>query len=126
MSISNETCVGQYNQTLRNQLYSMSDHLPVVMKMETNKEFILQNQDVSFIENIIINNTLVTDNLLFKLKNSSFDKITIHLYNVLGQKIKTVTGHNNEMTEISTSDLKSGFYYLMSDELNGVQKILKI
>ena len=30
------------------------------------------------------------------------------------------------MTEISTSDLKSGFYYLMSDELNGVQKILKI
>ena len=126
LSISNETCVGQYNQTLRNQLYSMSDHLPVVMKMETNKEFILQNQDVSFIENIIINNTLVTDNLLFKLKNSSFDKITIHLYNVLGQKIKTVTGNNNEMTEISTSDLKSGFYYLMSDELNGVQKILKI
>ena len=96
------------------------------MKMETNKEFILQNQDVSFIENIIINNTLVTDNLLFKLKNSSFDKITIHLYNVLGQKIKTVTSYNNEMTEISTSDLKSGFYYLMSDELNGVQKILKI
>ena len=37
LNISDETCTGEYSQTLRNQLYSMSDHLPVIMKLETTK-----------------------------------------------------------------------------------------
>ena len=49
---------------------------------------------------------------------------------MLGQKVKTITtnnnNNNNNTIQINTSDLESGLYFLMSDELNGIQKFLKI
>ena len=44
---------------------------------------------------------------------------------MLGQKVKTIITNNNTI-QIDTSDLESGLYFLMSDELNGIQKFLKI
>ena len=45
---------------------------------------------------------------------------------MLGQKVKTIITNNNNTIQIDTSDLESGLYFLMSDELNGIQKFLKI
>src|SRR5690606_14313607 len=41
-SINDPTCSGAFSQGLRDNLYNMSDHLPIVMKMATNKEIILK------------------------------------------------------------------------------------
>ena len=127
LDISDETCIGEYSQTLRNQLYSMSDHLPVIMKLETTKEFILNNQDFSSVEDLKIYNTLVSDNLTLVIQNSLQNRASIYIFNMLGQKVKTITTNNNNNTiQINTSDLESGLYFLMSDELIGIQKFLKI
>ena len=126
LDISDETCIGEYSQTLRNQLYSMSDHLPVIMKLETTKEFILNNQDFSFDEDLKVYNTLVTDNLILEIQNLIQSKISINIFNILGQKVKTVITNNNETIQINTSDLESGLYFIISSELDGIQKFLKI
>ncbi|MDB4590637.1 T9SS type A sorting domain-containing protein [Flavobacteriaceae bacterium] len=126
LNISDETCTGEYSQTLRNQLYSMSDHLPVIMKLETTKEFVLNNQDFSFVEDLKIYNTLVSDNLTLVIQNSLQNRASIHIFNMLGQKVKTIITNNNNTIQIDTSDLESGLYFLISDELNGIQKFLKI
>ena len=103
----------------------MSDHLPIIMKLETTKEFVLNNQDFSFVEDLNIYNTLVSDNLTLVIQNSLQNKASIHIFNMLGQKVKTIITNNNTI-QIDTSDLESGLYFLMSDELNGIQKFLKI
>ena len=129
LDISDETRIGEYSQTLRNQLYSMSDHLPVIMKLETTKEFILNNQDFSSVKDLKIYNTLVSDNLTLVIQNSLQNRASIYIFNMLGQKVKTITtnnNNNNNTIQINTSDLESGLYFLMSDELNGIQKFIKI
>ena len=103
----------------------MSDHLPVIMKLETTKEFVLNNQDFSFVEDLKIYNTLVSDNLTLVIQNSLQNRTSIHIFNMLGQKVKTIITNNNTI-QIDTSALESGLYFLMSDELNGIQKFLKI
>jgi hypothetical protein len=103
----------------------MSDHLPVIMKLETTKEFVLNNQEFSFVENLKIYNTLVSDNLTLVIQNSLQNRASIHIFNMLGQKVKTIITNNNTI-QIDTSDLESGLYFLMSDELIGIQKFLKI
>ena len=104
----------------------MSDHLPVIMKLETTKEFVLNNQDFSFVEDLKIYNTLVSDNLTLVIQNSLQNRASIHIFNMLGQKVKTIITNNNNTIQIDTSDLESGLYFLISDELNGIQKFLKI
>jgi hypothetical protein len=96
------------------------------MKLETTKEFILNNQDFSFDEDLKVYNTLVTDNLILEIQNLIQSKISINIFNILGQKVKTVITNNNDTIQINTSDLESGLYFIISSELDGIQKFLKI
>ena len=53
-SINSTDCSGGFSQELRELLYNMSDHLPIVMDLETNKEIILSTDDFLAQDSIII------------------------------------------------------------------------
>ncbi len=123
LDISDESCLGEFNQQLRNNLFSMSDHLPVVMQLETDKEFILNSSDFSFIEDIIIDNTLVNDILNITFQNQNASDLSIIIYNTLGQKIKEYNNSNDHYIQLNVSNLSSGLYYLKFN--NSIHKFVK-
>ncbi|MFT4698526.1 MAG: exonuclease III [Flavobacteriaceae bacterium] len=118
--INNEDCIGDFNQDLRNDLYNMSDHLPVVMELETDKEFmILGNEDYLLNENLLqVELTVVKDKLQIKVHPSVQEFFTLEIYNTLGQKLIENIKTNSETISIDVSQLAQGIYYIKSSLKN--------
>ncbi len=116
-NINNSNCSGKYSQSIRNALYNMSDHLPVILELQTDK--VLSTEDENLLSELI---RLTEGNII---KNKLSLKIDVKLlgekliiYNSLGQKIKIVKITNsmisNEIT-LDATNLTSGIYYLTID-----------
>lgn len=115
--ISSEDCTGEFNQTLRNNLYSMSDHLPVVLDLETNKEIvILENPNfVSEGNFITLKKTFVKNQLEIVVNPSNLQINNIIIYNSLGQKVKTAPINNQKNIILDVAFLSNGLYYLKTN-----------
>ncbi len=115
-NISSATCTGEFSQTLRNNLYSMSDHLPVVLQLETTKEFVLANTDFTADTTVIIQKNPVENNLI--ISSNQVGLSTITLYNMMGQAVKHVTQTDDSNTiSVDVSGLSSGLYYITTNIL---------
>ena len=114
VSINNSNCSGTYSQSVRNSLYNMSDHLPVIMELQTDKVLSVENVElltdlIRLTEGNIIKNKLPLK-IDVKLLN---EKLVI--YNSLGQKIKIINITNSMISNeviIDATNLTSGIYYL--------------
>jgi len=125
-SINNEDCTGIYSQELRENLYNMSDHLPVVMEIETNKEFILNTPEFIASKAISIKNTLVDQQLALSISEDYSEKIIFTIYNSLGQKVRQYDAKNETEIIFDVSNLQSGLFYIKTNIPNGmVIKFLK-
>lgn len=113
-SINSPDCDGIFSQTLRENLYNMSDHLPVVMDVETNKEIVLSNQDFAREKLINLEATLVGEKLNLRLSSNVSEKITFEVYNTIGQKLLEHHSENQQYISIDVSQLANGVYYLKS------------
>lgn len=105
--VSNTSCSGEFSQNLRNALYQFSDHLPIVMDIETPENVLFiskNNHPVSFLKSNIIKNHL-TLRLTEKVN-------LISIYNQLGQKIFEIKNINKNELKINTSSFSKGVYYL--------------
>ncbi|WP_435415718.1 T9SS type A sorting domain-containing protein [Polaribacter aestuariivivens] len=119
--VSNANCTGEFSQELRNALYSFSDHLPIVMELETpeNTLSIHNIKPITF-----ANSNLVTNFLSLKLNNTLFSQKVI-IYNQLGQIVYEKHISNQQQLKINTSAFSKGIYYLKSDN-NKPLKFVKI
>jgi hypothetical protein len=113
-SINSPDCSGDFSQSLRENLYNMSDHLPIVMQLETNKQ-ILDLPDFQQENAFTVENTLVKNALNIKLNPSFYGAISFEIYNALGQKLMEYSTKNSASVSIDTGALKPGIYYLKSD-----------
>jgi hypothetical protein len=126
LDISDEICTGDFSQELRNNLYSMSDHLPVIMQLETNKEFVLGNNDFEVILPISIEKTIVKDQVKLMISESYSEKITFSIFNTLGQKILSYSSENEKNIYLNVSFLQSGLFYIKTNIPNApVLKFIK-
>ncbi len=122
--IDSANCSGAlYNQALRTDLYNMSDHLPVVLELETNETLSVleeENNDklVEFPQGNIINNELV-----IKFNEKLMHK-NLKIYNTIGQTLFSIKVTTSQMT-INTSYLGSSIYYLVVEDYNQVIKFVK-
>ena len=113
-SISNATCDGAFGQQLRNSLFSMSDHLPVVMQLQTDREIVLGG--TNFVNNntpLKLEATLVQETVT--LLSEAPVPFEYAIYNVLGQKV--MQGAANPATRITVSihTLANGLYYIKTN-----------
>lgn len=125
-SINSEDCTGEFSFELRDDLYWMSDHTPVVMQFETTQTFLSTpvyeqkplmwfnsaNYRSDFIE-LGINQQLGTE-----VKN-------LYIYNLLGQRVRTVLIDEQENIRLDISDLSSGIYLIKTDSNTEVLKFIK-
>ena len=122
--LSNTNCSGTYSQTLRNALIEFSDHLPVVMEIET-PENTLSTEVVSTIKFVESNSTqdylniFLTDNL---------DKNNIKIHTTNGQliQVKTQANTSDNSLMIDVRHLSKGIYYLSHQKLKSPLKFIKI
>lgn len=110
--INATSCSGtDYSQSLRDNLYNMSDHLPVVMQLQTDQvlnlpDFLQSNNYVHF-----KNGNIITNSILLEV-NASFLNKKISIYTTMGQKIKTSIA-NTTTLNIDATNLNAGIYYIV-------------
>lgn len=112
--IDDYECEGPYSLELRKRLHNMSDHLPVVMQLQTGKKFlsIKEQQDrpvLSFPEGNMAGAWLPIIADPARLQKGA----VISVYNGLGQKIYSLQydGRTNALL-LPTGGMASGLYYL--------------
>lgn len=118
--VSNTSCNGFFSQNLRNALYFFSDHLPIVMEVETPKNTL----SVAKIENPIsfLSSNLADKNLTINLKENIK---TLVIYNQLGQQVFIRRNTIKNQLKINVSSFSKGVYYLKADH-NKPVKFIKI
>ena len=120
--INNPNCSGRYSQTLRDALIEFSDHLPVVMEMETPENTLSTNQisEINFIGSNIIEDYLkiISPNDMNNLK----------IYSITGQLIDVKLTKNTGIDTIiiDVKHISKGIYYLSHQKLKRPLKFIKI
>ena len=114
-SINDNSCTGTYDMTLRNHLYNMSDHLPVVMELESNQQIVgideMQNELNVYAK--YSHNTLTingNDNKVYAIK----------IYDTAGQLLyEQQNYHLNE--SISLDNFKNAIYFIHLQQENQIK-----
>ncbi len=114
-SINSQDCFGEFSQTLRENLYNMSDHLPIVMELETDKQIVLGTASVVAGALIELQHTLVRNELRIEVNSVPSEDISFGIYNVLGQQLMEYRGQNQKYITIDVSQLPKGIYYLKNN-----------
>jgi endonuclease/exonuclease/phosphatase family metal-dependent hydrolase len=124
-NINDINCGGVYNQIIRDALYNMSDHLPVVMELETDQEIvILDIPQQMVVQPFSLKNTLVSDVLTLYSPQWNTQDDSFGVFNTLGQEILNFKTKANTTT-IDVSQLAKGVYYLTNTSSNQTLKFLK-
>ncbi len=127
-SVNDATCAGEFGSDLRQNLWLMSDHLPVVMDFETDQELvILSGTDFDAEkENIKLKNNVVSQTLELILPYVNQNAMEIAIYNSLGQKVmNSMHNSSDKNLVLDVSSLSSGFYYLSTNRTASPLKFLK-
>lgn len=126
-SINNTDCVGDFDQEIRDNIYNMSDHLPVVMELETNKEIVLGATEFEVVQSKIeLENTIAVTELRLNIAATISESVSFEIYNTLGQKVLTVPASTEKTRTIDVSHLTNGIYYLKNNlSLGNPIKFLK-
>jgi hypothetical protein len=113
-----------YSAALRTALHDMSDHLPVVMELETNEQLLSTEQfSASSTFQFIRGN--IADNQLSFVLNSSQTNNDYVIYDVLARKLVSGKAKNNDITTVNVSDLPKGIYYIKIDNFTETKKFIK-
>lgn len=123
-SVNDATCTGTYSLTLRNNLYNMSDHLPVVMQFQVNEPLATQTFDRKSL--MWFESSNITDSELIigiAAETNISDKLSI--YNSLGQMVQIIDITNQSSVIIDASHLKSGIYFVKMQGQSEVLKFIK-
>ncbi len=125
-SINYSSCDGEYSQEIRDLLFHMSDHLPVVMELETAETIAIENFERQQNKIAIIGSNYSKQNIRLRVAQEIIGQ-EINIYNQLGEKIAQYK-LTSENQLISITQLNKGIYYLLSPQfsLHSPLKFIKI
>lgn len=126
LNINDASCTGDFSQTLRDLLFNMSDHLPVVAEFTLTEP--LLNLDEAEEMSLM---TFVSGNLVSDYLRLQFDLIqlpegaSLAVYNTLGQHLFNRVIGSNTLIELNVSSLPKGVYFIRLNFGNEVFKFVK-
>ena len=115
--ISDTSCFGSFGQSTRNLLWNMSDHLPLVMDLEFDQNF-LNTEDFK-LENIISfpMGNILRNELTISIHPKYLSKIDkLYIYNNLGQQLKSVNVFDTDV-KVTLDGFSNGIYFLKARNL---------
>ncbi|MBU2525401.1 MAG: T9SS type A sorting domain-containing protein [Bacteroidetes bacterium] len=126
LNINDAACTGAFDQTLRESLFNMSDHLPVVAEFTLNEPLLnLEAFEQKPLLQFASGNVASTElELLINLSQLP-ENASLSAYNLLGQKVLTqATGSQSRIT-IPVSGLSAGVYLLKISGQSRTWKFIK-
>lgn len=121
-NINDPSCGGLFSASLRDDIYNMSDHLPVVMELETDQEIVILNTPNLETENVFQLTKNYTQNTL-QYKSNTSTPLQFDVYSTTGQKITSFVAKSGENGILDVSYIASGVYFLV--ERSSLVKPLK-
>ncbi len=109
--INSSDCSGSdYSFFIRDALYNFSDHLPVLLELETNQT--LSTPEFVLTKGISIKGTNVVDNeVQLEIAPELVNDMSVEIYNSYGQLVQRMNV-NSSLITITTSSLSNGIYYI--------------
>lgn len=104
--------IDEYSMAIRNALHTMSDHLPVVLELQTDQSLSIDTIDLTNAFTIH-GSTMVTDWLELYFDQTKLRAESINIYNTLGQEIDSYSVKNLNQLKINVSEWSSGIYYVV-------------
>lgn len=114
--VNSPDCSGYYSQELRNNLFNMSDHLPIVLDLQTNKEIVLETPEYVTENWIYLRETIIRDYLNIEVSTSAPKNISYRIINIFGQQIMEFSNPNNQTFSLNLDFLSSGMYFLATNQ----------
>lgn len=114
-NINDPSCSGIYSQAIRDDLYQMSDHTPVVMDIQTSKQIVLNTETFEILQPFKLHKTILSDKLEIEVHPDVAAEAAFSIYNILGQKVLEFNADNQSYLTLDISALASGVYYLKSN-----------
>lgn len=121
--ISNPDCSGDFSQELRNLLFNMSDHIPVVMELET--PYALSTNEVTSRNFIKFGSSNVSSDIIILSISDDYLHKTYQIINQLGQTVKT-SSFEEQRVNIDISHFASGLYFIKSANGETPLKFIKL
>jgi len=123
-SVNDPVCSGNFSQTIRDYLFNFSDHLPVIMTLETSQTLTVPSENysqnlISFTQGNISNNQLFLTVNTQLLKNQN-----IYIYNQIGQQLFTTKINTSALLTVNTSQFANGIYYIVNTASNTPLKFI--
>ncbi len=124
--VKDPNCTGIYSQTLRNNLFNMSDHLPVVMQFKIHEDLstkALETKPFIWLQS----SNITSDKIVIGIDKTRLksQKNSLFIYNSVGQFVQSVNLNNQSSITIDCQGLASGIYYIKTTETNEVLKFIK-
>lgn len=122
-SINSSDCAGSdYTFAIRDALYNFSDHLPVIIRLQT-AETLLSTTENSLENYPLVDKTIVSETLTINTQLLKPNHNEFAIYNSLGKKVISFSTNQTEQYKVDISELSNGIYYLTT--LNSKLKPVK-
>ncbi|STD53688.1 endonuclease/exonuclease/phosphatase family protein [Empedobacter falsenii] len=124
--VKDPNCTGIYSQTLRTNLYNMSDHLPVVAQFRINES--LSTKSIESKPFIWLKSANITnDKIIIGIDKTQLNTQNniLFIYNSVGQSVQSVRINNQSNITIDCQSLAPGIYYIKTKESNETLKFIK-
>lgn len=112
--IHDTDCTGEFSQEIREKLFWMSDHLPVVLEIETQRA--LLNTPTKKLPTHLpkIMSNPVENNLFIQIPSLTSDQpLKIKVYNVMGKAIiNSAIAHKDSIISLPVEHLPAGVYFI--------------
>lgn len=123
--VKDPTCIGEFSPTLRNDLYYMSDHLPVFMQFQVNDTF-LSTKTFDTKPDIWFESSNVSDkDIIIGINQEKKYNNKVYIYNSLGQLIHSSEINKQDKVRILTHSFSSGVYYIKTNSNETTLKFIK-
>ncbi len=116
LDINAPSCDGEFSQLTRSRLFNMSDHLPVVLTLQTDQVFVLNSPSFELATIWLLESTIVTNEITLLVSSEITTNQTIVITNTLGQHISENNINANETHRIDVSGLPSGMYFIKTKD----------
>ncbi|MDM1062431.1 hypothetical protein HXZ62_07635 [Empedobacter falsenii] len=124
--VKDPDCPGIYSQTLRTNLYNMSDHLPIVTQFKIHES--LSTKSIESKPFIWLKSANITNDKIIigvdKTQLNTQNNI-LFIYNSVGQIVQSVRINNQSNITIDCQGLAAGIYYIKTKESNEILKFIK-
>ena len=115
--IDSSNCDGSFSAALRDQLYLMSDHLPVVARLQVNDDVLSTNNP----ENVqplarFVRSNIITNERMVEIAFAKAETLppSVTVYDQIGRRLQTITVEDLKLS-IPVTTLSSGVYYIVLD-----------